>query len=148
MLRTSLTRIAQCAVFVAAIISALLPPSALACPHCLLHEVIEIAGRNSDCEHDHGGHANEAPCSESHDSELHIQNPDGDHHSHRDCPCCIGGFENSVLLSSSVNRVVDLATVTSMWSALEYRQHSMMRLQHLQLDTSIRSSSLPNVLRI
>ena len=148
MLRISLTRIAQCAVFVAAIISALLPPSALACPHCLLHEVTEITGRNSHCEHDHGVHSSEAPCSESHDFELHSQNPDGNHHSHRHCPCCIGGFENSVLLSSSVNRVVDLATVTPMWSALAYRQHSMMRFQHRHLDTSVPTSSLPNVLRI
>ncbi len=70
MLRTPLTRFAQCAVFVAAIISALIPPSSLACTHCLLRDVIEIAGHNSDCEHDHDEHSCEAPCSESNDSDL------------------------------------------------------------------------------
>jgi hypothetical protein len=135
-------------VFVAAIISALIPPSSLACTHCLLHDVIEIAGHNSDCEHDHDEHSCGAPCSESNDSDSHDQQPDGVHHSHRDCPGCIGGFENALLLSVSVNRLSDIATVAPAWTGIEYRQHSMMRFQHLHLDTSTRSTSLPNVLRI
>ena len=148
MLRTPLTRFAQCAVFVAAIISALIPPSSLACTHCLLQDVIEIAGYHSDCEHDHDEHSCEAPCSESNDYGSQDQHQDDDHHSHRDCPRCISGFENALMLSGSVDRLADVATVTPMWSALGYRPHSMMRIQHLHLDTSIRSSSLPNVLRI
>ena len=148
MLRTPLTRFAQCAVFVAAIISALIPPSSLACTHCLLRDVIEIAGHNSDCEHDQEEHSCEAPCSESHDSDSPGHHPDDDHHSHRDCPCCIGGFENALLLSGSVNRLADIATVTPAWSGFEYQQRSMKQFQHLYLDKSTRSTSLPNVLRI
>ena len=148
MLRTPLTRFAQCAVFVAAIISALIPPSSLACTHCLLHDVNEIAGHNSDCEHDHDEHSCGAPCTESNDSDSQGQHPDDNHHSHRDCPCCIGGFENALLLSGSVNRLANIATVTPAWSGFEYRLHSMMRFQYLHLDTSTRSTSLPNVLRI
>ncbi len=148
MLRTPLTRFAQCAVFVAAIISALIPPSSLACTHCLLRDVIEIAGHNSDCQHDHDEHSCEAPCSDSNDSGSQDQHQDDNHHSHRDCPCCIGGFENALLLSGSVNRLADIATVTPAWSGFEYQQRSMKQFQHLYPDKSTRSTSLPNVLRI
>jgi hypothetical protein len=117
-------------VFVAAIISALIPPSSLACTHCLLRDVIEIAGHNSDCEHDQEEHSCEAPCSESHDSDSPGHHPDDDHHSHRDCPCCIGGFENALLLSGSVNRLADIATVTPAWSGFEYQQRSMHQLEY------------------
>lgn len=147
MLRTSLTRIAQCAVFVAAIISALVPPSSLACTYCLLHEVVEIAGHNSDCGHDHEL-ACGVPCFETKDSDSQGQHTDGGRHSHRDCPCCIGGFENVLLYSGSVSRLADVATLSPTWVAFEFRQHSSMRFQHLRLDTSIPSNSLPIVLRI
>lgn len=138
---TPLARLAQCVVVVAAIMSTLLTRSSLVCAHCVLHNLVEeshsLSGY-SDCDHSCKCH-----CSEP--SNQHI---DDGRHSHHDYPCCAGRLGSTLLPSGSSNRADDVVAEGPMWLAIEYLDSSLLRLQHIDITTSIWSSSRLNVLRI
>jgi hypothetical protein len=142
-----LTRLAQCAALVAAIISVLLPPQSLICRHCLLNDAAESLASGCPADLEHGVDRDEkechTTCPESLDSLL-----EDDHHSHQDCPCCIGGDHNSSLLTSSSAQPIKAAAFSRVWLLADKPNLSITQPFDQNCSASISTPSKPNVLRI
>lgn len=138
-----LTHLARYAVVVVAIILAVLPHSSMGCTHCLLQSVIEFADSHSHAGQSQGDHPCQSCCSESIGRHL----DDGDH-SHHDCPCCIGGLENTPFFTSPSTYIMDITSVAPTWLASARRQTPLTLVQCLEVARPVSSPHLPHVLRI
>lgn len=139
MFRFPLSRMAQYAAMVAAILSVMLPTQSLVCRHCFLHETIGVIA--SDCNRDScDGHS----CSKT---EPHEEHRDDDH-SHDDCPRCVGGMDSTLLLTNSSVQATDLTATSAVWPTVELRPPRWLATILIELPAAVGSPSHPNVLRI
>lgn len=143
MLCTPLTRMAQYAAFVAAIITLILPPQSLVCRHCLLHGAGEFVATQWNHTDSQVCHSCESHCSES-----NTENSQDDDHSKHDCPCCHGNVDTSILQTASSTQLVQNAVLSSEWLEAERVQPPLMLTSKPILATLGYSPSLPKVLRI
>jgi len=139
-----LLQVAQRAAVVVAIIMALIPAQTLVCRHCLLHDIVSLAAECSSQAHAHHHEALHADCSES-DGHEH---PDDKHGSHQDCPCCVGGVDHGILMSSNATQIVQVAAAYLLPKQTEQQWSSSLRVARLNVRATLDRSSLPNVLRI
>ncbi len=144
-----LTHLAHYAMVVVAVVLAVLPHSSMACTHCLLHSVSELTNSHAHAGQSPDDHACESCCSESTCSSGSIgQDPEDRNHSHHDCPCCIGGLENTPLFTSPSTHIVDVTSAAPAWLGFERGQPPVVLVHGLEAAGPVFSPNLPNVLRI
>ena len=143
MICNPLTHLARFAVVVVAIVLAVLPHSSMGCTHCLLHSVSEFADSHAHAGQSPVDHACDSCCSGA--IGHHLEDSD---HSPHDCPCCIGGLENTPLFTSPSTHIVDVTSAAPAWLEFERRQTPVMLVQCLEAAEPVFSPHLPNVLRI
>ncbi len=134
-----LSRMAQYAAMVAAILSVILPTQSLVCRHCLLHETIEVIASDGNCV-SCDGHS----CSKNAPHEEHRD----DGHSHDDCPRCVGGMDSTLLLTNSSVQATDLTATAAVWPIVELLPPRWQATILIESPSAVGSPSHPNVLRI
>lgn len=140
--------LANYAVLVAAIISAACPSQLLVCRHCMVHDSLaclaSVCGLSSTSDHaqtcDH--HACEVTCQETHDEQS-----DDCHHSHDDCPCCIGSIDNPPFLNNS-SQAFNLFAEPPVWQFIANPGFFSAVACRRTCTAPTTSSSMPNVMRI
>jgi len=140
--------LANYAVLVAAIISAACPSQLLVCRHCMVHDSLaclaSVCGLSSTSDHAQtcGHHACEVTCQETHDEQS-----DDCHHSHDDCPCCIGSIDNPPFLNNS-SQAFNLFAEPPVWQFIANPGFFSAVACRRTCTAPTTSSSMPNVMRI
>lgn len=134
-----LSRMAQYAAMVAAILSVIFPTQSLVCRHCLLHETIEVIASDGNCD-SCDGHS----CSKNATHEEHRD----DDHSHDHCPRCVGGMDSTLLLTNSSVQANDLTATSAVWPIVELLPPRWQATILIESPSAVGSPSHPNVLRI
>jgi len=144
-----LSRMAQYAAMVAAILSVIFPTQSLVCRHCLLHETIEVIASDGNCVSCDGHSCSKnAPHEEHRDDDHSHDDHSHDDHSHDDCPRCVGGMDSTLLLTNSSVQANDLTATSAVWPIVELLPPRWQATILIESPSAVGSPSHPNVLRI